>query len=302
MDDEQRAVSQGESVTGIGGGEDPGAGDDGGNDSGSDDSAGADGGASAGAGTLPGPNAGESRGEFLARCEEDITMTTEFPDPKERQAVCEQAWDSARSRSRPPEKEISKRLLPQKGAEVRARKDGDRMIVEGYGAVFNSLSEDLGGFREIIRPGAFRESLAEGADVLGLVDHDVRALLGRTGSGTMRVWEDDKGLWYEIDVPDTTPGRDAVVSIGRRDIRGSSFAFTLRGDEADEWNWEVDPPIRTLRNVDVWDTGPVANPAYGSTTSETDRRCLEEAKNRQKPVELMRRQAALDALKSAGSA
>src|SRR4051812_22717786 len=87
----------------------------------------------------------------------------------------------------------------------------------GYAAVFNSLSSDLGGFKERIKPGAFRTSVTGSADIRALVDHDASKLLGRTSSGTLRVAEDEHGLRVEIDLPDTSYAKDVRTMVQRRD-------------------------------------------------------------------------------------
>src|SRR5690349_20178291 len=98
----------------------------------------------------------------------------------------------------------------------------------GYAAVFNSQSADLGGFKEVIAPGAFTRSLSDAVtDPRALVSHDPQRILGRVSAGTLRLAQDDHGLRFEIDVPDTTYGRDLLESVKRGDIRGASFGFRL---------------------------------------------------------------------------
>ncbi|CAM8525464.1 HK97 family phage prohead protease [Enterobacter kobei] len=83
--------------------------------------------------------------------------------------------------------------------EVRAEQQGEQpMRIIGYGSVFNSRSEPLWGFREIIKPGAFDDVL--GDDIRGLFNHDPNFILGRSTSGTLNVSVDDKGLRYDIAV------------------------------------------------------------------------------------------------------
>src|SRR5262245_37738871 len=86
--------------------------------------------------------------------------------------------------------------------------DGDRPLIVGHAAIFDALSEDLGGFRERIRPGAFKRSLEANADVRALVDHQPSLILGRSRAGTLRMREEANGLLVEIDPPSTTAGRD----------------------------------------------------------------------------------------------
>ena len=146
---------------------------------------------------------------------------------------------------------------------------GPPPMIEGYAAVFNSLSEDLGGFREIIRQGAFDEALAkEDLDVSARVQHEGGlATIGRTVAGTLRLSTDATGLRYEVDPPNTTAGRDIVALIRRGDINKSSFAFSLR-ENGELWHWESEPPTRELLNLNLFDVAPVDGPAYQRTTAE----------------------------------
>jgi uncharacterized protein len=145
-----------------------------------------------------------------------------------------------------------------------------RSKLAGYAAVFGALSEDLGGFTETIRPGAFRRSLATKPDVLALFDHDARLVLGRTTSGTLQLKEDAKGLGFEIDVPETQTGKDLLVSVGRGDIRGASFSFRV---VEDRWTQGNSGMVRELLDVDLLDVTITAHPAYPDT--EVARRALD---------------------------
>jgi uncharacterized protein len=145
-----------------------------------------------------------------------------------------------------------------------------RNKLQGYAAVFGVLSQDLGGFTETIRPGAFRRTLAGKPDVLALLDHDTRLVLGRTTSGTLKLNEDANGLAFEIDVADTQPGRDLLVSVSRGDVRGASFAFKVREDR---WSNSNAGMLRELLDVDLLDVTVTANPAYKDTV--VDRRALD---------------------------
>lgn len=140
---------------------------------------------------------------------------------------------------------------------------GDSPKITGYAARYNAWSEDLGGFREIIKPGAFRRAVSEGQDVRALVDHDSSMILGRTKSGTLRLSENTVGLRVEIDPPDTTAGRDVVESIRRGDLTGMSFGFTT---VADKWGTEGGKPVRELHDLNLFDVSVVAYPAYPDTS------------------------------------
>lgn len=154
--------------------------------------------------------------------------------------------------------------------EVRARKgDSGGVVVEGHAAVFERLSQNLGGFVEQIAPSAFDRSLGDGPDVRALINHDASRLLGRTRSGTLRLSTDSVGLAYEIDMPDRQDARDLLVSMERGDISHSSFAFFVMRD-GDEWS-ETDQgmPLRTLTALSIHngDVSPVTYPAYEDTDS-----------------------------------
>ncbi len=150
--------------------------------------------------------------------------------------------------------------------EVRAVGDGNSPKIAGHAALFNVRSQDLGGFVEIIAPGAFDACLATNPDILGLFNHDMDAIpLGRTTSGTCRVFVDSLGLAYEIDPPDTQLARDLIVSLRRKDVTGSSFGFYCLNDD-----WVFTPEgdlIRTVLEAEIFDVSPVTNPAYLQTDS-----------------------------------
>ena len=155
--------------------------------------------------------------------------------------------------------------------ELRAIEDekGLRHIV-GYAAVFNSLSENLGGFREKIEPGAFRDSITAD-DVRALWNHDSNYILGRNKSGTLALSEDERGLKIDVSPPDTQWARDLMVSIDRGDVDKMSFGFRTLDDD---WNAVNHEEVRTLKKVQLFDVSPVVFPAYPDT--EVGLRSLEE--------------------------
>ena len=137
------------------------------------------------------------------------------------------------------------RFIPQ---EMRVKAgEGESKKIVGYAAKFNSLSEEMWGFREQIAPGAFAEALKK-SDVRALFNHDPNYVLGRQSAGTVSLTEDNVGLHYEIDPPDTQWARDIVSSIERGDIAESSFAFSMSGG-VEEWDDSAQPAIRTIRSV-----------------------------------------------------
>jgi uncharacterized protein len=166
-------------------------------------------------------------------------------------------------------KKLERRFVT--GIEVRDTGGADGRIgtLTGYAAVFNSLSEDLGGFREMIRPGAFRESLSRGDDIRALVGHDSTMIIGRRSAKTLDIVEDERGLKVEIAVPDTTAGRDLLVSVRRRDLNTMSFGFSTVKDEWARTNKDGDVVYRReLIQVDLFEVSAVAFAAYSETSIE----------------------------------
>lgn len=155
------------------------------------------------------------------------------------------------------------RFVPARELRVSKSDDGKRTL-SGYAAVFNSLSEDLGGFREQIKPGAFTRCLRSNPDVSCLHEHDPRqGLLGRTKSGTLRLSEDNIGLRFECDLPNTTLANDVAESIDRGDLDGCSFGFIAQDDD---WSRSDGMTLRTLNDADVFDVTVTSMPAYPATS------------------------------------
>jgi HK97 family phage prohead protease len=154
------------------------------------------------------------------------------------------------------------------GVEERKAGGGLPRLV-GYAAVFYDRGDpagtelELSTYVERIAPGAFSRTIRED-DVRALFNHDADNLLGRTRSRTLRLSVDSRGLRYEIDLPDTTVGRQVAALVRRWDVTGSSFAFDTR--DYREY-WEGSTRIRELTDVKLYDVGPVTFPAYTGTTA-----------------------------------
>jgi Escherichia/Staphylococcus phage prohead protease len=133
----------------------------------------------------------------------------------------------------------------------------------GHAAVFDQLSEDLGGFREKIAPGAFRETIKDG-DIRALFNHDPNFPLARTKSGTLKLTEDQTGLAIDADLADTTYARDLLKSIERGDVDQMSFGFAVL-PEGQNWRMIDGGLVRTLVKVELYDVSPVTFPAYPQT-------------------------------------
>ena len=154
---------------------------------------------------------------------------------------------------------------------------GGKTVITGYAAVYDRLSLELpGNFRERIMPGAFDKVLARQRgkqDVVAVFNHDNNIVLGRTSSGTLELSSDAKGLRYEVTPPATRA--DIVELIARRDVRGSSFAFTV-GTGGDAWSSDDKGSIRSVREVSgLFDVGPVVNPAYPDSSVQAALRSYE---------------------------
>ena len=159
-------------------------------------------------------------------------------------------------------KEIERRTFTVRDIETREAEDG-AMRLSGYAAVFNDPSVPLP-FSERIAPGAFRKTLSETPDVRLLINHEGLPL-ARTKNGTLTLTEDEVGLRFDADLPDTTEARDLWTLIQRGDVDQMSFAFRVIRQK-----WSADRTERTLTEVSLadGDVSVVTYPAYPTTTVE----------------------------------
>jgi len=185
------------------------------------------------------------------------------------------------------------------GLQVRAEDGDEGLRIAGRGIPFNDWSEDLGGFRERIAPGAFRESVADG-DVRALYNHNPDIVLGRSSTGTLRISERDDGLHYEVDVnPDDADAVSAVARIRRGDVSGNSFGFYVERAEDQEWEERDGMMWRTIKRAVLRELGPQTFPAYPQSdvavrsidsVAEEGREWLEKRRSYGSPDVLRRRQ------------
>lgn len=159
---------------------------------------------------------------------------------------------------------IERRTVVLDGIKVEQRGEGRAPVIRGHAAVFNKLSEDLGGWKERIQPGAFQDVLKD--DVRALFNHEPDWLLGRTLSGTLSIAEDREGLAVEITPPATQLVRDLVlVPIERGDLSQMSFAFSVAAGGS-VWEEQEGVYIRTIMKfARLYDVSPVTYPAYPQT-------------------------------------
>jgi uncharacterized protein len=171
--------------------------------------------------------------------------------------------------------------IERRFVEMRVKKDEEGRKLVGHAAVFNTET-DLGWFREMIAPGAFKDSI-QVDDVRALFNHDSNFVLGRNKAGTLTLREDDLGLAVEIDPPDTQWARDLMHSMERGDISQMSFGFEIKSSEDQEWREEEGKKdLRIVKRAKLWDVSPVTFPAYPDTDIAV--RSHQEWKSRDKPV------------------
>jgi uncharacterized protein len=144
--------------------------------------------------------------------------------------------------------------------DLEVRETGDGMTFEGYAAVFNSESEDLGGFREFIAPGAFKRSLQSRNEVKLLWNHDAGEPLASVRGGTLKLTEDARGLKVEARLANTSRGRDVAELIRSKTVDSMSFGFSVIKD-----TWNAEGNVRTLNAVRLFEISMVSFPAYQAT-------------------------------------
>lgn len=170
---------------------------------------------------------------------------------------------------------VSVAEAPEAELRVETRSDG-RPAIRGMGIVYNRLSQDLGGFRERIMPGAFDKILGRQrgrVDLVSYFNHDPNMMLGRESAGTLEVTSDPMGVRYVVTPPATRA--DVVELVGRKDVKGSSFAFQV-GRDGEAWTSDSQGPIREIREAaSLFEMGPVVSPAYVQTSAAIGLRSLE---------------------------
>jgi HK97 family phage prohead protease len=181
---------------------------------------------------------------------------------------------TARGNARLPQRPTPARRLSTSAA-VRAvgpitefrRMAGGAGVIAGYAAMFNRASVDLGGFREVLLPGAFASTLAKVRqgqhDVLALAEHDHRNLLGRMSAGNLTLDEDVSGLRFQLELPNTQLGRDVRELVGRGILRGMSFSFSVIRDA---WSKEGGKRLRAVHDLTMFEVSVVGSPAYPATS------------------------------------
>lgn len=164
-----------------------------------------------------------------------------------------------------PQREVRVAVESWPSADLEFRVDGgDGLTFRGYAAVFDQLSEDLGGFRERIVPGAFKRTLTDKRAIKMFLNHNSDIVLASTFRGTLRLVEDEKGLLAEASLPDNEWGRPVADAVRRGDINSMSFGFqSLRSKAAKDEDGVIEQ-----HEVRLWEVSPVtAWPAYPQTSA-----------------------------------
>lgn len=162
---------------------------------------------------------------------------------------------------------------------------GGGMTFKGYASVFNAPSEDMGGYRAVVMPGAFDKSLKARRDIRMFLNHDDNIVLASTRAKTLRLSVDDKGLLTEADLPDNEWGRPVADSVRRGDIHTMSIGFETVKDD-----WSEDKSTLFKSEIRLLEVSPITSyAAFPQTTAamfsladaiEADRFALEDAIDR----------------------
>lgn len=139
--------------------------------------------------------------------------------------------------------------------------DSGRLIT-GTAIVYSSRSQDLGGFVEVVAPGALAKTLRDNQIKL-LFDHDTAFVLGSVPAGTLSLKDTQRGLDFSCEAPETTWANDLLVSMKRGDINNCSFGFDV---VTDKWEKRDGLMVRTLQEIKVSEISIVAFPAYTAST------------------------------------
>jgi len=155
--------------------------------------------------------------------------------------------------------------------QVEFREQSDKLIFQGHAAVFDRLSEDLGGCRERIKRGAFRKALDASPDVVFAFNHNFDHPMARTtvpsGPGSLELREDPKGLRVYAELAPTTMARDLRTLVQTGVVRQMSFGWP-RGTVTDSWRTVDGDQERTIVEfTDLIDVSPVTFAAYQATVA-----------------------------------
>ena len=191
---------------------------------------------------------------LIARINDEESMTKENKWLDVARAIALKI-DGPRPESKEPEVRVN-------STEIEVRSEGDGMTFSGYASVFDSPSEDLGGFIEYVAPGAFKRSLQARNEIKLLWNHDTSEPLASVRGGSLQLVEDSRGLKVTAKLPNTTRGRDVAELLRSKVIDSMSFGFNVIKD-----SWSNNGSVRTLESVRLSEVSVVTFPAYTATTA-----------------------------------
>lgn len=154
-------------------------------------------------------------------------------------------------------------------ADLKTRAEEDEMTIDGYFAVFNSVTELFPGAFEEIAPGAFDKTLSN--DIRALINHDTALVLGRNKAGTLDLKVDSRGLWGSIRInPNDTDAVNLYERVKRGDVDQCSFGFNILQEETD---FREDGTVKwILKDIDLHEVSVVTFPAYDATGVQARKR------------------------------
>mgnify|MGYP003134056609 FL=1 len=195
--------------------------------------------------------------------EEEVENNHHYEDEEEERKQITNIWDKKYN-------DIMEKRIYNLETRVETT-ENNKDVVVGYGSVFNSRSENLGGFFEFISPTAITDETIKNSDVRALINHNPDLILARSkfGEGNLNLSIDETGLKYSYELPDTTYGRDLGVNLKNGNISQSSFAFTI-AEGGDSWTTDENGnDIRTINKIDrLFDISSVTYPAYSAASSD----------------------------------
>lgn len=173
----------------------------------------------------------------------------------------------------------TRRTLPLMSPQLRAADQNGRRI-EGYFATFGGTYQLWQGATESVDPRAFDGALED--DIRCLIDHDTRLVLGRNKAGTLRLWVDDHGLAFSVDInPEDSDAMNLYARVQRGDVSGCSFGFDILEEEMEN---KPDGSVHwTIKRVKLYEGSICTFPAYQDTQAEARREDLKN--NRRREVE-----------------
>lgn len=157
-------------------------------------------------------------------------------------------------------------VMPMSPVDGEPGKEPVKKKLIGYAARFDTYSEDLNGYHEIIRRGAFKDNLGS-TPVFALANHNSCLILGTTKNGSLKLAEDQYGLRCEIEPMDTDTAEEWMTLVEAGAVDKMSFAFRVDGKDGERWlKGDDGSSIRELRRVKLFDVSIVNQPAYQATS------------------------------------